>query len=77
MFESISEEEYKSKIIALSYACPLEQEDPHCPLKDVRKKSFQDKKKWLNSLSALTKKSIYKYHLLCYAKNDKKYSVLN
>ncbi|WP_339135532.1 MAG: hypothetical protein WGN25_18175 [Candidatus Electrothrix sp. GW3-4] len=76
MLNSISEEEFKSKLIALAYACPLEQESPNCPLKKVREKNFSDKIKWVNSLSLPTKKTIYKYHLLCISKNKKKQEVV-
>jgi len=72
MLNSISEEEFKSKLIALSYACPLEKEGSNCPVKRVRGKNFSDKLKWVNSLSLPTKKTIYKYHLLCFSKNKNK-----
>lgn len=71
MLSSIPEEEYQPKLIALAYSCPLEREYLHCPLKEVRTRSFSDKLKWLNSLSLPTKKTIYNYHLLCYAKHKK------
>jgi hypothetical protein len=69
MLNSISVEEFDSKLIALAYACPLEQEYSNCPLKKVRKKDFSKKMEWVNSLSLPTKKTIYKYHLLCLSKN--------
>ncbi|WP_446008066.1 hypothetical protein [Candidatus Electrothrix sp.] len=72
MIHSISEEEYRSKLIALAYACPLDQDHPDCPLKTIRKRGFTGKMKWIDSLSLPTKKTLYKYHLLCYAKHKKK-----
>jgi hypothetical protein len=75
MLNSISEEEYKSKLIGLAYTCPLEQEYPNCPLKEVRGKNFSDKIRWVNSLSLPTKKTIYKYHLLCYSRNRCQFNV--
>ncbi|MDU9047718.1 MAG: hypothetical protein Q3M30_02635 [Candidatus Electrothrix sp. Rat3] len=69
MLHLISEEEYKTKLITLAYACPLEHEPHHCPLKQVRERNFSGKKQWINSLSLPTKQTIYKYHMACYAKN--------
>lgn len=64
------ENEYNSRIIKLSYACPLRLENPNCPLKEVRGKIFTDKIKWFNSLSLPTKETIYQYHAECYAKSN-------
>lgn len=37
------ENEYNSRIIKLSYACPLRLENPNCPLKEVGEKYLPTK----------------------------------
>ncbi|MCI5142784.1 MAG: hypothetical protein D3909_13875 [Candidatus Electrothrix sp. ATG1] len=67
-----TEEGYNAIIISLSYNCPFHLKNPNCPLKEARKKNFEEKTKWLNKLSLSTKQTIYQYHMLCYSKNKKK-----
>jgi hypothetical protein len=67
-----TEERFNYRIIKLAYACPLCMQNPHCPLKAVRKKQFNDKVAWFNSLSLLTKQTIYDYHVQCYQKHTEK-----
>ena len=67
-----AEEKCNYRIINLAYACPLCIQNPHCPLKGVRKKQFNDKLAWFNSLSLLTKQTIHDYHVQCYLKHTGK-----
>ena len=67
--EMLTEEEYNYRIIKLVHSCPLDLENPNCPLKEVRKREFAAKARWLACLSLFTKKSIYSYHLHCYFDN--------
>ena len=64
------EKDYDHRIIQLIYSCPLSQKKSNCPLKHIREKTFNQKTKWLQSLSLATKKSIYQYHLICCLKNS-------
>lgn len=69
MLHSKEEKDYDTKIIQLIYSCPLDQKKTNCPLEKIRKKDFNQKTRWLKSLSSATKKSIYQYHLICYLKS--------
>ena len=72
MLQEETEEECNRKIIKLAHSCPLYLKNPNCPLKDVRKREFADRVKWLGRLSFPTKKTIYLFHLLCYYKHTDK-----
>ena len=65
----LTEEEYNTRIIKLVHSCPLDLENPNCPLKEVRTREFADRVRWFCCLSLSTKKTIYSYHLHCYFKN--------
>ena len=67
-----AEERCNYRIINLAYACPLCIDNPHCPLKEIRAKSFNDKIAWFNSLSSSTKWTIHNYHFHCYFKHIQK-----
>jgi hypothetical protein len=68
MIPKKTEEEYDARITSLAYSCPMYNQDSQCPLKEIRKKSFNQRIKWLSSLSLETKKNIYQNHLLCFFK---------
>ena len=67
-----TEEKCNYRIINLAYTCPLCMKNPHCPLKEIRTRQFDDKIAWFNSLSLLTKQTIHDYHLQCYLKHTRK-----
>ena len=60
------------RIINLAYSCPLYMKNPHCPLKDVRTRQFNEKVTWFNSLSPSTKQTLHDYHVQCYLKHTGK-----
>ena len=64
-----NEEEYNVHLVRLASACPVHKANLHCPLREVRKKSFSEKIQWVNSLSLKTKQSIYQYHVICFSKD--------
>ncbi|MCI5123554.1 MAG: hypothetical protein D3925_03525 [Candidatus Electrothrix sp. AR5] len=72
MLQERTTEEYNDGIIKLANACPLYLRNPHCPLKEIRKRKLSDKVKWFDKLSLSTKKTIYCYHLQCYLKNSER-----
>ncbi|MCI5157337.1 MAG: hypothetical protein D3906_02665, partial [Candidatus Electrothrix sp. AUS1_2] len=71
-FAMKAEERCDYRIINLAYACPLCIDNPHCPLKDIRTRQFNEKIAWFNSLSSSTKWTIHNYHFRCYLKHKEK-----
>ena len=64
---SCSADEYNAMLISLTEACPVGRKNPNCPLREARRMNFNEKLKWINSLTLQEKGKIYEYHIKCFS----------
>ena len=55
-------EEVKTIIFGLSVECPMGNNPPDCPLREIRLLSLTDRFSWVNELSEEERQQYYEYH---------------
>lgn len=65
MLQDVTEEELNMMLLKLTYACPTNQKNLNCPLKEMRKKEFNERSNWINWLSFTEKQYIFQHHEIC------------
>ncbi|MCI5140760.1 MAG: hypothetical protein D3909_03330 [Candidatus Electrothrix sp. ATG1] len=65
MVQEENEENLAKEILVLTFACPLDYNNPNCPLKEIRTKEFNERVKWIERLSLHEKEDICHRHEVC------------
>jgi len=55
----------ENSLYGLTYGCPHLERQPDCPLRKIDHLSFQEKVKWIDSLSDEEKEAILEHHKEC------------
>ncbi|GEM_PF-5894971 len=55
----------KRRVIGLAMDCPINNQQNNCPLKELRKYSFEDRIKKINEMDHKTRVKIYLHHRNC------------